>query len=172
MDERAQRAFQAGYTVRPAVVADAERIGLIHVQAWQEAYPGIVSQAALDALDPVARANRWRDWLRQPESPLDLLVGIDPAGVIVGMIAAGPGRDVDAPTEWELWAINVLQVAQGTGLADALVAEAVGSRPTYLWVLEDNPRAMSFYRRLGFVPEGARTYDETLDSWQVRVVRR
>ncbi|MDO5711842.1 MAG: GNAT family N-acetyltransferase [Micrococcales bacterium] len=172
MSERVSKPLTPGYAVRPATVVDAERLGWVHVEAWREAYPGIVAQKALDALDPAARADRWREWLRHPQNPMHLRLGIDPTDQIVGMIAAGPSRDEDSPTDWELRAINVLRVAQGTGLADALVADAVGDRPAHLWVLEENPRALAFYRRIGFAPDDGRKYDESLAAWELRLVRR
>ena len=172
MSERARQAREQGYAVRPAAEADATRLGVVHVQAWHETYPGLVAQEALDALDPIARADRWREWIRHPANPVVLRLGIDPTEQIVGMIAAGPARDEDAPTDWELRAINVLRCAHGSGLADALVEDAVGDRPTYLWVLENNPRAHAFYRRLGFGPDGGRFFDKTLRAWQVRLLRR
>lgn len=171
MSERSQRAFEQGYAVRPATPEDATRLGWVHVQAWRETYPGLVADEVLDALDPVTRADRWREWLQHPANPVVLRLGLDPAGEIVGMIAAGPARDEEAPTGWELRAINVLRSAHGSGLADALVEDAVGTRPAYLWVLEENARALAFYRRLGFTPDGGRVYDTTLRAWQIRLVR-
>lgn len=171
MNERARQAREQGYAVRPATEADATQLGVVHVQAWRETYPGLVAQEALDALDPVTRGDRWREWIRHPANPVVLRLGIAPDGEIVGMIAAGPSRDEDAPTSWELRAINVLRLAHGSGLADALVEDAVGTRSTYLWVLENNPRALAFYRRLGFAPDCGRFFDKTLQAWQIRLVR-
>ena len=52
------------------------------------------------------------------------------------MVTAGPPRDDDAPVPLELYAINVLRRAHGTGLADELMSRTIGDRPAYLWVLE------------------------------------
>ena len=57
------------------------------------------------------------------------------------MATSGPPRDDDAPAPLELYAINVLRRAHGTGLADDLMARAIGDRPAYLWVLDGNDRA-------------------------------
>lgn len=120
-----ERARTAGYVVRPARVEDADRIGAIHVQAWRESYWDLVHAGALAALDPVARAQRWRQWLQLPVSPVRLLVGVHPDGRIVGMIVVGPCRDIDNPTPDEVWAINLLAECKGSGLADLMLTTAL-----------------------------------------------
>lgn len=169
-DARARRAADAGYVVRPASETDADELGAMHVQAWRESYTGVVDQGVLDAMDPVRRGERWREWLRQPGNP-SRLVGVDPEGRLVGMVSAGPCRDDDAPAEEELWAINVLESAKGSGLADALLLAALGDRPASMWVLRRNPRAHAFYARHGFTPDGASTYDEQLKADEIRLRR-
>ena len=46
--------------VRPARLADAERIGAIHVQAWRETYQDLLAPARLARLDAAERAAMWR----------------------------------------------------------------------------------------------------------------
>ena len=60
----------------------------------------------------------------------------------------------------------------GTGWADMLMAELVGDRPTYLWVLESNQRASAFYGRYGFVTDGATKLHEPTGRVEVRMLRR
>ncbi|GAB97023.1 GNAT superfamily N-acetyltransferase [Kineosphaera limosa] len=168
---RARRAIEAGYVVRPAVVGDADELGAMHVQAWRESYTGIIDQQVLDDMDPQLRARRWREWLAQPQSPTQLFIGFDPDGRLVGMVSVGPARDEDSPTGEELWAINVLAAAKGSGLADALLLTALGDRPASMWVLRDNPRAHGFYARYGFAPDGTSKYDERLKADEVRLTR-
>jgi hypothetical protein len=43
-------------SVRPATLADADGIGLVHVGSWQAAYRGKMPQDHLDGLDPARRA--------------------------------------------------------------------------------------------------------------------
>ena len=54
------------------------------------------------------------------------------------------------------WMIYQYSRAHGSGTGQALLDAAIGDAPAYLWVAEDNPRAQAFYRRNGFVPDGAR----------------
>lgn len=171
MSSRVATAKQAGYVVRDATPADADGIGAVHVRAWRQTYPGMIAQEVIDSLDERARAARWREWLDQPLSPLRILVGLDPGGTIVGMVCLGPNRDDDSPAQQEVWAINVLDEAKGTGLADALLDEAVGPDAASMWVLQENRRAHAFYARHGFAPDGRSIYDERLQATQVRLVR-
>ena len=69
---------------------------------------------------------------------------------VVGFGVSGPGRDADAPVAEELHALNLVDRARGTGLADRLVEELLEGRAAYLWVLAGNGRARAFYRRHGF----------------------
>lgn len=46
---------------------------------------------------------------------------------------------------------------------------AVADAPAFLWVAEDNARALAFYRRNGFEPDDAR---DTIEAWQHMVVVR
>ncbi len=55
------------------------------------------------------------------------------------------------------------------GLFDAALE---AGEPAYLWVAEDNPRAHAFYRRNGFVADGARKVAEQWeDLTEIRMVR-
>ena len=63
--------------------------------------------------------------------------------------------------------------AAGTWLAEAgqmLLDAALGDAGAYLWIAEDNPRAFAFYRRNGFVPDGATAVHE-LAGTPVRILR-
>ena len=138
-------------TVRPADVQDADAIAAVHVRAWQEAYAHLLPADFLAALDVDARAQRWRAIVTDPT--VDVLVAcVD--GRVVGWASAGPGRG-DAPRDRELEGIYVLATHHGSGAGQALLDAAVGTDPAFLWVADGNPRAEAFYRRNGFLRDGA-----------------
>ena len=130
--ERAAAARRAGYRVRRLETADVQRAAEVHVQVWREAYAELMPADYLSGLDPRRLAQRRLEHLSSPQSyEVVDLVGLNPGGEIVAMAVAGPERDDDAPTVWELWAINVLASEHGTGLADLLMRDVVGKeRPT------------------------------------------
>ena len=90
---------------------------------------------------------------------------------IAGFSIAGPPRIDDPPAAWELYAINLLPRAQGTGLADELLDRSLGDRAAYLWVIGGNARAQAFYRKHGFADDGGRTIDEPSGAPEIRMVR-
>ncbi|MGW0228413.1 N-acetyltransferase family protein [Actinopolymorpha singaporensis] len=160
------------YEVRPPVLADADALGEVHVRVWREAYPGLMPQEYLDQLDPRRSAERWRATLTDGSAEqLVRLVGLH-AGEIAGFVVVGPARDDNPPAPRELQAINVLAAHHGTGLADLLLATALGDSPAYLWVLEGNERAIAFYRRHGFTTDGATTTHESTGKPLHRMVRQ
>ncbi|MFZ2014345.1 MAG: GNAT family N-acetyltransferase [Nocardioides sp.] len=158
------------WTITRPTLDDLEEMGRVHVQVWQEAYAGLMPDEYLAALDPTVGPARWRERIEQPYGAVVWWVARDDDG-IVGMATAGPGRDDDAPAGLELYAINVLRRAHGTGIADDLMAVAVGDRAAYLWVLDGNERALAFYRRHGFADEGGRKPEPDTGVVEIRMSR-
>ncbi|MCU1567782.1 MAG: GCN5-related N-acetyltransferase [Pseudarthrobacter sp.] len=143
------------YVLRQATPDDAEAIVLMHTLAHEECYLQLLSPAFFAARreaipERVARRRQHLD-VAEPR-----IVAVDANSEVVGFADAGPGRDEDGPVPLELYSVYILARAQGIGLGAALVGAAVGESPAYLWVLEDNVRAQSFYRRQGFQPDGKR----------------
>jgi ribosomal protein S18 acetylase RimI-like enzyme len=60
---------------------------------------------------------------------------------------------------------------RGTGLATSLAVTALGEQPAQLWVFEENHRALAFYRKLGFTPDGTRKIDPDTSVWEIRLAR-
>jgi len=100
-----------------------------------------------------------------------VVVATGPDGETVGIASAGPTRDADAPTEWELYAINVLVAHRGAGVADQLIEAVIAQKPAMLWVVRENARAQGFYRRHGFGVEGATRVHEGTGAAELRMVR-
>jgi GNAT superfamily N-acetyltransferase len=99
-----------------------------------------------------------------------VVVSTEPDGEITGLASAGPTRDIDSPTPWELYSINVITAWQGTGVADQLIAAVIGQRPTTLWVVEENVRAHAFYGRHGFSVEGGTRFQESTGAPEIRMI--
>ncbi|OUE09476.1 N-acetyltransferase [Clavibacter michiganensis] len=140
-------------TVRPAVPDDADGIAEVHIRTWRETYAHLLPASYLDGLDVATRADQWRRSLT--EDPVDVPPFVALEGDrIVGFALAGPARDEDPPRPFQLYAINVVASAHGSGAGQALLHAAVGDSPAYLWAADDNPRAEAFYRRNGFDRDG------------------
>ena len=154
-------------TVRAAVLDDAAGIARVHIQAWRECYAHLLPADSLAGLEQGPREARWRKVIAAATSDIWVACrGTD----IVGWASAGAGRDDDGPRPRELQGIYVLASQYGSGAGQLLLDAAVGSAGAYLWIAEENPRAFAFYRRNGFVPDGA-TGSYELVATQVRILR-
>jgi GNAT superfamily N-acetyltransferase len=161
--------------VRMAGEGDAGGIAAVHVRAWQAGYRELLPDALLDALSVGERELQWRERLSgaSPEW-VRTLVAVelaDAADPLVGFCSlAAPSRDADAgPRTAEIAALYVAPERWGEGIGEALMHatfELLACRGgrwelLTLWMLEGNDRALAFYSRFGFAPDGARR-DDTL----------
>jgi GNAT superfamily N-acetyltransferase len=97
---------------------------------------------------------------------------------VVGLATGFPLNE--RPTEWNLVGMWVAPASRGQGVADRLVeavceaAEQAGAGTVSLWVTEVNDRARVFYRRLGFIPTGARqlVWPPEPDHWEEELARQ
>ena len=140
-------------TVRPATSDDVEPLLRVKAQAWREAYGGLLPAAHLDAVD-AGVPEQVPGWAALVGSDRELWVA-DDGGRLLGMALAGPRRSQGGGLpDLELMALYVLDEAYGTGLGALLLDAVVGKRPAVLRVLAENPRAVAFYAKHGFAPEG------------------
>jgi GNAT superfamily N-acetyltransferase len=156
-----------GITIRRAVPDDAEALTHLHLDCWDDAYTGLMDQQVLDArrTSVPERIDLWRAILERGEGPL-VAEGTDG---LVGFVSTGPGRDDDMDTGLEVMALYVRAAWWGTGVGHGLLEQACAERAAYLWVLDDNDRALRFYERQGFRRDG--TVDEQDEGLHVRMVR-
>ncbi len=166
------------YVVRPPLAEDVAELSRIHVLIWQQAYRGLLPQEYLDAMDPTSREARWHETVARVQDGSSARTGqavlvaeSRGSAAPVGFIHVGPPRDEDSPRPTELMVLNLLAAHHGTGVAQALVAGALGDRPAYLWVLQGNERAIAFYRKLGFELDGVTKRDDHLACTDLRMVR-
>ena len=142
--------------ILPPTVDDAEVLTDLHLDVWDEAYTGLVSSEILAARrqERPERIERWRTILAETSSTT---LAWDDAGQLLGFASTGTGRDEDQEylPGLEVMALYVRARAYGRGVGWALLDAVVGSAAAYLWVLDGNQRAISFYERQGFRFDGA-----------------
>lgn len=136
--------------------ADLPEIAETHVRVWQEAYTGQMPQDFLDALDPAARLERWKETFEHNKNDPrygTLVARID--GAMAGFLSYGPARDEDRKNMLETYAINIRKAFWSAGVGYRLFQEcsrqlkSQGASQTYLWVLATNDRAIEAYKRWG-----------------------
>ncbi len=126
-------------------------IGAMHVAAWHEAYPHLLSEASWARITPAGRGRRWVETLSA--NTRGIWVAETQDGEIIGHASAVAASE-DAPRPLELQSIYILAKAYGSGAGQGLLDAAIGDHPACLWVAELNPRAQAFYRRNGFEVAG------------------
>ena len=140
--------------IRPAAVADAEALALLHVEVWEAAYRDLMpDQIFVDRRQTLTeRAERWQANINGGSSARTMVA--THADRLIGFASVGPARDTDIAIPDEIWALYVDAAYWGRGAGYALLTDAIGDRPAYLWVLKGNERATSFYRGHGFEFDG------------------
>ena len=144
-------------TVRRARVEDAAQMARVNVLSWQETYRGVMPDAMLD--DPALLATRERFWtaaLTDERYRANRVAVAERGGELVGIAMSGP--PLDAGVEWarQLYVLYVYAADHGTGAGATLLEAVVDPEESVaLWVADPNPRAHAFYRKHGFVADGA-----------------
>ncbi|WP_052573725.1 GNAT family N-acetyltransferase [Haloferula sp. BvORR071] len=143
--------------IREATFQDATAIARIHVGTWRIAYAGIVSDDYLASLSVEKRIKSWEE--RLTDGRTTILVA-EKDGQVIAWASGGASRDADAGSDAEVYAIYVSPEHWACGVGSELMTRMEDSLPdrgsTTLWVLQDNQRAIRFYHRIGYRPDGTR----------------
>ncbi|XAS75717.1 GNAT family N-acetyltransferase [Dermatophilaceae bacterium Sec6.4] len=156
--------------IRPCDVLDAEALTDLHLDVWEEAYAGLIPSNIFAARrsERRVRVERWRQIIASGSSRNLLIEDDHVVGRLLGFSSTGVGRDgpeTDLPAH-ELMALYVRADVYGRGVGYELLQAALGRAGAYLWVLDGNTRAITFYERQGFV------FDGTTKSADVGLERR
>ena len=167
--------------VRPATRRDVAAIARLRVAVWRAAYAALVPAEVLAGLDAGRDAERRAaDWDERHADPRTVeLVAEADGGVVVGWAAYGPARDPERGADGELYALYAASERWSTGVGHELLVRceadlrAAGFASAYLWVLEGNERAASFYERHGWIEDGGVLVDDrTLGTLAYRLIER
>lgn len=145
---------QETYNIREMRVEDAKDVALIHTQAWQSAYKGIVPQKFLDEIDLKKRQDNWAKGIEN-DPTLIRLVATNDYGKVLGFVCGLNNRDKNPNISGELWAIYVNPNSTSNGIGQTLFkgfVEKLVSRDIFsmnVWVLEENIQARQFYEKMG-----------------------
>ncbi|MQA77970.1 MAG: GNAT family N-acetyltransferase [Streptosporangiales bacterium] len=138
---------------RPAREPDAPMVAALHAASWRRHYRGAYSDTYLDGDVIDDRVALWNDRLREPSDRQYTLLA-EEDDVVVGFAHT----ILDEHPTWGALLDN-LHVSDGfqrrgiggrlLRLSAEVVAERTPGSGFYLWVLEQNRPAQSFYRALG-----------------------
>ncbi len=139
----------------------------VHWQSWHEAYPGIVSQDYLDRFTLEKAEKMAFRWGR------DHLFVAKAGDRVIGFVGYGD-RGEEAPETGEIFALYILSEYYGTGvgkqLMDAGLEQLKGYPQICLWVLKDNKRAIRFYEKCGFHPDGQEMFSKNVEATEIRMI--
>jgi GNAT superfamily N-acetyltransferase len=129
---------------RPATPDDIPDLARIHVQAWQETYPGLLSPEEIAARDLPTRLRQWTDVFATGDCVTMILPGI-------GFAQSTAQREDRWRADWpdQVLALYTLRAAHGTGAGQALFKSVRPARPFTVEVLSANARARAFYEKMG-----------------------
>lgn len=139
--------------IRTALPGDEPQIARVHIQAWQEAYVGIVPQSYLDNL-PAGFEGRLTMWQQILKNPNRWAWVAENEEGIVGFVLFGPPRDPNREDYIEVGAIYLLAAHKSKTIGFQLLSAGfskmsdLGYKKAYCWVLENNP-TIKFYERTG-----------------------
>ena len=128
--------------IRDVTLADHDSLVALWIRAWMHTLP----QIRFDEREPFIR-ERFRDYAMPPRCSR---VACDGSGDPIGFFLMDRSLH-------ELEQIVVAPEFWGKGIAEAMLddARALSPERIVLTVNRDNPRAVAFYRRQGFVETGA-----------------
>lgn len=165
--------------IREARPEDAERLEALRVRAWREAYPGLVEQHVLDALDENDPTSLlvWKNLIER--IAMRVAVAENEGGDAIGFCAvAGETRDGDEPkgvAEIIALYVDPEHYREGVGreLVETVTEVARESEKNLseltVWTLDRNHRALALYESLGFKRDGAERTDEYWKCPDVRL---
>jgi ribosomal protein S18 acetylase RimI-like enzyme len=144
---------RSGWTLRTPHSNESDSIAALHTSSWRRTYRGMMSDAFLDGSAFDNRRHVWRERLTVA-NPRQFVCVADLNATIVGLICAF--ADYDAVWGSYIDNLHVAPDMHRSGIGRALMRRAsewmcavAPRRGVYLWVMERNTSARSFYDRLG-----------------------
>ncbi len=119
---------------------------------------------------PAARERFWTAALTDERYRGNRLAVAERDAELVGIAMSGPPLDVGAAWTGQLYVLYVYSADHGTGAGLALLDAVLDPQESAaLWVADPNPRAQAFYRKHGFVADGAAQVEDGVR--EIRMVR-
>lgn len=164
MNEEARSSAER-ITLRRAVHSDAPAVGAVFDAAVRVGWTYLGDLAARPIFTPAD----WEQLVSDHQPPNALLVAVDDRDGVVGYTAVHP-------EDGEMFLLFVHPAHAGRGIGRALLdaaheaLRAAGCTEAYLFVHEQNERALAVYAAAGYRPDGSDRTSDFRDS-QIRELR-
>jgi len=136
---------------RKATHKDIHTIAALHTISWQENYRGAFSDYYLDNEVLPNRIKVWQERLQNPSENQHVIIA-EENGKLLGFVCAYFNEDNTYGTYLDNLHVGAKAKGKGIGskLMEKLVEEVIkcNGKSMYLWVLEDNNDAITFYTNL------------------------
>ncbi len=132
---------------------DALRVAEIQVSSWRKGYQDIIDERYLSSLDIQKKAEGWKTGIEINPHFIRLVISLK--GKILGFAVGLENTDELQQAHAEVAAFYIDPDSWGNGLGKKLFKELKdqfqqkGWRVSFLWVLQENHRARSFYEKQG-----------------------
>jgi len=144
-----------------ARVEDAAQIARIFVEAWRDAYAGLLPPSYLVRLNETRQRLLWAREIEKHGPGEGVAVAADSEHGLIGFTSFGPARDQRLGFSGEVYTLYVDPNHQGRGAGRKLIASAFarlyarGHGSCVIWALKGNP-ARFFYEGEGGKQVGER----------------
>jgi GNAT superfamily N-acetyltransferase len=145
--------------IRWAQLEDIQDLGLVHSEAYRNAYQGIIPDEFLNQVTPEVSGEYFCTALTQGEERVAIAL-IDKRTVGCMVLKACSDDDLQKHSG-EITAIYLLQNHRGIGIGKTILKWGIGKLKDFgcskvaIWVLRENLNAIRFYEKQGFVRDGA-----------------
>jgi ribosomal protein S18 acetylase RimI-like enzyme len=162
-----------GTAIRPATAADADAMAAVFIDAWRQAYAGVVSPELLAGLEH-EQVSRWLAGLiaGHADGPTEVAVsGADVTGFV------RYGADPAQVSRGHVFGLYVHPAQAGQGIGSTLLRHAEGQlaargcAEVSLYVFEANQRARRLYSAAGYTPDGERRVEAEYGAPEIRLVK-
>lgn len=148
--------------LREATCDDVDSLAMVHVQAWQETYGGLLPQELIDFLDLKHRKMMWSKIFQEQNSDTATFLCVSDNEEILGF--ASGVRNSNNPDNAELTCLYVLKKFQRRNVGNLLLKKVAAEMfkrecvTLEVNVLANNPY-LTFYKKLGGSPCGSHQTD-------------
>lgn len=139
--------------IRKAVHTDARGVAELQIAGWRDSYSKILSSEYLTEKIRTDRISHWQSVLTNIDER-EVTFVMESRGNLAGFICVKLAKD----PFWGAYvdSLHVSEISRGKGAGKALLQQAAlwiqkraPDSSVYLWVFEENRRAVAFYQNLG-----------------------
>ena len=138
----------------------AEEIAAVRIKTWQSAYKGIVPDSFLNSMSVESKVKSYK--FGSDLEPGHYFFAVKSGSKIIGFLYLCKYREADIEGMGEIGGIYLLPEFHSKGIGAQMMQFSIdflkgkSYKQIGIWVLEQNEKAISFYKKFGFEIDGCR----------------